>query len=143
GEVCRGNFAVIVSGDSKGCGSSREHSPYAELYAGARLIVARSFENIYRQNCHNIGLLTSTDFCLLPRLAAGEHIPLEEFTRDLDPISAAIVRCGGLFAYNRARMTGHLVPPGLELPSGPLNLVQKIIAAHARTMDDGPRTTKD
>ena len=39
-----------------------EPSPLAEKYAGIRLIVAESFENIYRQNCDNIGILTTTDF---------------------------------------------------------------------------------
>src|SRR5580704_2077248 len=95
-----GGFSVVVSGQSKGCGSSRETAPYSELAAGVRLVLASSIEKIYRQNAQNIGLLTSTDFGLLPRIARGEAIGIGEFTRGLDPISAGIVEHGGLFAYN-------------------------------------------
>src|SRR5688572_6651764 len=35
--IAQGGFAVIVSGKSKGCGSSRETAPYSELEAGVRL----------------------------------------------------------------------------------------------------------
>src|SRR5205085_9057609 len=101
---------VIVSGISKGCGSSRETAPYAELTAGIRLVLARSIEKIYGQNAQNIGLLTSTDFGLLPRIARGEAIPLAEFTRGLDPISRSVVEHGGLFEYNKARLRGDVAP---------------------------------
>ena len=56
-----GGFSVVVSGMSKGCGSSREQAPYSEVAAGVKLVVAKSIEKIYRQNAQNIGLLTSTD----------------------------------------------------------------------------------
>src|SRR5690606_540684 len=46
-----GGFDVIVSGTSKGCGSSRETAPYSELTAGVKLVIAKSIEKIYGQNC--------------------------------------------------------------------------------------------
>ena len=98
-----GGFGVIVSGSSKGCGSSRETAPYSELKAGVQVVIAKSIEKIYKQNAQNIGLLTSTDFGLIPRIERGEAIPVSEFTKGLEPISASIVEHGGLFAYNRAR----------------------------------------
>ena len=126
---------VIVSGLSKGCGSSRETAPFSEKVAGIRLVIAKSIEKIYGQNSQNIGLLTSTDFGLIPRILRGESIPLEEFTAGLDPISAEVVRRGGLFAYNRARMAGEVAPPVLDAGPGTapraMTLVEKIIAAHA------------
>jgi 3-isopropylmalate/(R)-2-methylmalate dehydratase large subunit len=128
--VRAGGFAVIVSGSSKGCGSSRETAPYSELAAGVRLVVARSIEKIYRQNAQNIGLLTSTDFGLIERIERGEAIPISEFTRDLDPISAAIVEHGGLFAYNKARLAGDVAPPALTTAPRPMTLCEKILAAH-------------
>ena len=76
-----GGFAVTVAGRRYGKGSSREHSPAAERLAGIRLVIAESFERIYRQNCRNIGLFTSTDFGLIDRIRRGESIPLSEFTR--------------------------------------------------------------
>src|SRR5688572_1945309 len=94
-EVKNGGFAVVVSGLSKGCGSSRETAPYAEKWAGIQLVIARSIEKIYGQNSQNIGLLTSTDFGLIERIRRGEEIPLTEFTNGLDPISRDIVQHGG------------------------------------------------
>jgi len=86
-EVKNGGFAVVVSGLSKGCGSSRETAPYAEKWAGIQLVIAKSIEKIYGQNSQNIGLLTSTDFGLIERIRGGEEIALAEFTNGLDPIS--------------------------------------------------------
>jgi 3-isopropylmalate/(R)-2-methylmalate dehydratase large subunit len=130
-EVKNGGFAVVVSGLSKGCGSSRETAPYAEKAAGLQLVIAKTIEKIYGQNAQNIGLLTSTDFSLIERIRLGEEIPLEEFTRGLDPISQAIVEYGGLFNYNKARLAGEIQPPALETRRRPMNIVEKIIARHA------------
>lgn len=125
-----GGFGVIVSGLSKGCGSSRETAPYSEREAGVRLVVARSIEKIYGQNCQNIGLYTTTDFSILERIKRGEEIPLEELTRGLDPISADVVAYGGLFAYNKARLAGEVSPPRIDTAPRPMTLCEKIIAAH-------------
>jgi 3-isopropylmalate/(R)-2-methylmalate dehydratase large subunit len=130
-EVKRGGFSVVVSGLSKGCGSSRETAPFAEKAAGLELVIARTIEKIYGQNAQNIGLLTSTDFGLIERIRGGEEIPLEEFTRGLDPISQSIVEYGGLFNYNKARLAGEVTPPPLETKRRPMNIVEKIIARHA------------
>src|SRR5688500_3782924 len=157
-EVKNGGFAVVVSGLSKGCGSSRETAPYAEKWAGIQLVIAQSIEKIYGQNSQNIGLLTSTDFGLIDRVRRGEKIRLAEFTKGLDPISKDIVEYGGLFNYNQARLAGEVSPPPVEsqqrvssprvsnpeasgLPDGrasdtiapprPMNIVEKIIARHA------------
>src|SRR3989440_7361529 len=155
-EVKNGGFVVVVSGLSKGCGSSRETAPYAEKWAGIQLVIAKSIEKIYGQNSQNIGLLTSTDFGLIERIRQGEEIALDEFTRGLDPISQDIVEYGGLFNYNKARRAGEVSPPALESSSArleaalvppasgqvptlnsaskkprPMNIVEKIIARHA------------
>jgi 3-isopropylmalate/(R)-2-methylmalate dehydratase large subunit len=137
-EVKNGGFAVVVSGLSKGCGSSRETAPYAEKWAGIKLVIAKSIEKIYGQNSQNIGLLTSTDFGLIERIRRGEEIALDEFTKGLDPISQDIVEAGGLFSYNQARLAGEVSPPALSAPPAvaggsprPMNIVEKIIARHA------------
>src|SRR5262249_120 len=136
-EVKNGGFAVVVSGSSKGCGSSRETAPYAEKWAGIQLVIAKSIEKIYGQNSQNIGLLTSTDFGLIDRIRRDEEIPLEEFTKDLDPISKDIVTYGGLFNYKRGGGAGGVSPPALSEPPAvaggprPMNIVEKIIARHA------------
>lgn len=129
--IKNGGFSVIVSGVSKGCGSSRETAPYSELKAGIKLVIAKNIEKIYGQNCQNIGLLTSTDFSLLPRIERGEAIPIEEFTKGLDPIAAEVVRHGGLFAYNQARLRGTTVPPAVTTKARAMTLCEKIISQRA------------
>jgi len=129
--VRRGGFSVSVAGKRRGKGSSREASPYAEYCAGLRLVIAESFERIYLQNCQNLGLFASTDLGLVERVRKGEPIPVEEFTRDLDAITAEIVRRGGLFAFNRARMTGEFRVPLPEHGPRPMTYAEKILARNA------------
>ncbi len=129
--LIQGGFGVIVSGLSKGCGSSRETAPFSEAKAGIKLVIAKSIEKIYGQNCQNIGLLTSTDFGLIERIKNGESIPIAEFTKGLDPIATAIVEHGGLFAYNKARLAGNTKPPVVETAARPMTLCEKIISQRA------------
>jgi 3-isopropylmalate/(R)-2-methylmalate dehydratase small subunit len=49
--------SVLVTGANFGCGSSREHAPWAIRDAGYRAIVAPSFADIFRANCNKTGLL--------------------------------------------------------------------------------------
>ena len=90
-DVKNGGFVVSVSGKRRGKGSSREQSPYAEIAAGIRCVIAENIERIYKQNCQNLGLLASTNFDLIKRIADGEEIPLEEFTRGEDEITRQII----------------------------------------------------
>ena len=101
GTLKSGGFSVIVSGESKGCGSSREQAPYSEIAAGVKLVIARSIEKIYGQNCQNIGLYTSTDFSLVPRLLAGESIG-EDLFRHIASQFGVVTRGSGLVAQRRA-----------------------------------------
>lgn len=49
--------AILVAGENFGCGSSREHAPWALLDFGIRCVIAPSFAEIFYQNCINNGLL--------------------------------------------------------------------------------------
>jgi 3-isopropylmalate/(R)-2-methylmalate dehydratase large subunit len=130
GDVKKGGFAVSVSGKRRGKGSSREQSPYAEIAAGIRLVVAENIERIYKQNCQNLGLLTSTDFDLLARIARGEEIPLEEFTKGEDEITRQIIEYGGLFPFNVARLQGRVSLPQVTTGRRAMTLAEKIFARH-------------
>jgi 3-isopropylmalate/(R)-2-methylmalate dehydratase small subunit len=48
---------VLIAGENFGCGSSREHAPWAIEDAGFRAVIAPSFADIFRNNCTKIGLL--------------------------------------------------------------------------------------
>src|SRR3984957_704399 len=130
GDVRQGRFVASVAGRRRGKGSSREASPYAERAAGIRVVLAESFERIYGENCQNLGLLTSTDFSLNPRLRAGEPIPLEAFTAGEGPIARGIIELGGLYPYNVARLAGTALVPLPDQTPRPLTAVEKILARH-------------
>jgi 3-isopropylmalate/(R)-2-methylmalate dehydratase small subunit len=51
------NAAILVSGENFGCGSSREHAPWALLDAGIRCVIAPSFADIFYNNCFKNGIL--------------------------------------------------------------------------------------
>ncbi|EAR50485.1 isopropylmalate isomerase small subunit [Oceanicola granulosus HTCC2516] len=48
---------ILVSGDNFGCGSSREHAPWAILDFGIRCVIAPSFADIFFNNCFKNGIL--------------------------------------------------------------------------------------
>ena len=49
--------SILLAGANFGCGSSREHAPWAIEDAGFRAVIAPSFADIFRNNCTKIGLL--------------------------------------------------------------------------------------
>jgi len=64
--------AVLLAGENFGCGSSREHAPWALLDMGLRAVIAPSFGDIFRQNALKNGLLPIVvDEQLLATLAAA------------------------------------------------------------------------
>ncbi len=136
GDVKRGGFVAAVSGKRRGKGSSREQSPYAELCAGIKLVIAENVERIYKQNCQNLGVLTSTDFSLIDRIRAGAEMSLAEFTAGEDEITRQIIEYGGLFQFNVARLQGKVSLPRIEnagegaRATRAMTLAEKIFASH-------------
>ena len=129
-DVMRGGFVCSVSGKRRGKGSSREQSPYAEMCAGIQVAIAENIERIYKQNCQNLGLLTSTDFSLIDRIRSGEEIALSEFTAGEDEITKQVIEYGGLFAFNVARLQGKVFLPPITTEARAMNLAEKIFASH-------------
>ena len=136
-DVKRGGFVCAVSGKRRGKGSSREQSPYAEMCAGIRVVIAENIERIYKQNCQNLGLLTSTNFSLIDRIRGGEEIALSEFTTGEDEITRQVIEYGGLFPFNVARMQGKVFLPAIAEEAGrsarstrAMTLAEKIFARH-------------
>jgi 3-isopropylmalate/(R)-2-methylmalate dehydratase small subunit len=54
------NAKVLVAGDNFGCGSSREHAPWALLDFGIRCVISTSFADIFYNNCFQNGILPVT-----------------------------------------------------------------------------------
>jgi 3-isopropylmalate/(R)-2-methylmalate dehydratase small subunit len=115
---------VLVTRANFGCGSSREHAPWALAVNGITLVVAETFARIFRQNMFNGGLLaielasqaidqifalhTSPTVCavdldsrtLLFSPERGEELAIPF---DLSPFDEALVRAGGWLDFADAR----------------------------------------
>src|SRR5437667_581464 len=100
------------------------------MAAGIKLVIAENIERIYKQNCQNLGVLTSTDFALIDKIRAGEEIPLSEFTAGEDDITRQVIEYGGLFPFNVARMQGKVFLPPIETARRPMTIAEKIFARH-------------
>ncbi|HET9181441.1 MAG TPA: aconitase family protein [Candidatus Angelobacter sp.] len=130
GDVKKGGFVAAVSGKRRGKGSSREQSPYAELCAGIKLVIAENIERIYKQNCQNLGVLTTTDFSVIDEVRAGQEIPLSKFTEGEDDITRQVIEYGGLFPFNVARLQGKVFLPPIQTGKRPMTIAEKIFARH-------------
>lgn len=128
GALARGNFEVIVSGQRKGVGSSRETAVQAEKYSGIRMAVAASFAPIHARNNINLGVLMG-NHAQLARLQAGEALSVAELTGGLDGVSRMIVEHGGLFPFARALKEGRVQVPLPDTAPRPMTIGEKVLAS--------------
>lgn len=124
-----GGYSIIVSGQRKGTGSSRETAPQCEKWSGIELVIASSFAPIHARNNINLGQLMGT-YEQLARLEAGEAIALDEFCESFDPVTQEILKAGGLFAFNKAYESGALEVPVPKTSGHPMTMAEKIILSH-------------
>ena len=77
---------VLLAGENFGCGSSREHAPWALQDYGFGAIIAPSFADIFRNNCAKIGLLAIqlSEETVKKLLGAVRKDPEAEITVDLE-----------------------------------------------------------
>jgi 3-isopropylmalate/(R)-2-methylmalate dehydratase small subunit len=78
--------SILVAGANFGCGSSREHAPWAIEDAGFRVVIAPSFADIFRTNCGKTGLLALTlgEGQVRQLMSIAEEAPETEVTVDLE-----------------------------------------------------------
>ena len=129
GQLRASGVNVLVAGRRYGKGSSREHSPTAEKMAGVQLVIAESFERIYRQNADNIGLFTSTDLSLIERLERGETLGLAELLHGREALAASILGAGGLLRWGQQHLR-EVAPLPPRDAGGPQTLFDKILSRH-------------
>ncbi|MCA9516125.1 MAG: 3-isopropylmalate dehydratase small subunit [Myxococcales bacterium] len=106
---------ILVAGDNFGCGSSREHAPWALVGWGFRAIVATSFADIFRNNAHKNGLLP----VIVPPavharvVAALEADPAAELEVDL-PARELVLPSGERAAFPLDDFVHHCLLTGLD-----------------------------
>jgi 3-isopropylmalate/(R)-2-methylmalate dehydratase small subunit len=108
-----GGASILVAGRNFGCGSSREHAPWALEDYGFRAILAPSFGDIFRTNCAKIGLaavvLAADELDAVRAAIAVEN----ELTVDMEALE--IRDPGGLrIAFEFDSFQQHCIVEGLD-----------------------------
>ena len=133
------NASILIADENFGCGSSREHAPWALLDFGIRCIVAPSFADIFFANCVNNGILAIVlphdEVRALLRDAGGGHNA--RFTVDLEAQTIARPD-GSTLAFEieperKRRLLEGLDPIGISLSKE-----ADIAAYEARMGEDRP-----
>jgi 3-isopropylmalate dehydratase small subunit len=91
--------SILIAGDNFGCGSSREHAPWALADQGITCIIAPSFADIFHNNCYKNGILPvrlPADVC--EKLAAEAGGPNHLFSVDLEA-QTVITPSGEIHAF--------------------------------------------
>lgn len=117
GQNTESEFTIIIGGSNFGCGSSREHAPFALQKAGVKAIVAESYARIFYRNSVDGGFVIpyeSVDV-LKTEVTTGDELEInvEENTvknlttgkeYNLNPLGEVlpIINAGGLFNYARS-----------------------------------------
>ena len=134
--LINGNFEVIVSGQRKGTGSSRETAAQCERWSGIRIVIASSFAPIHERNNINLGQLMG-DYEMLNRLQNGESISLDEFISKYDPVTRLIIENGGLFPFAEKLSNNQISLPPLDTTESPMTMAEKIIARNLVGHNEG------
>ncbi|MCA9413323.1 MAG: 3-isopropylmalate dehydratase [Candidatus Omnitrophica bacterium] len=107
-------FQIVVGGKNFGCGSSREHAPFAMAKAGAKAVVATSYARIFYRNCINGGyLIPATSLEDLSKVyRTGDEVEIDASANKIRNISqglehelaplgdvAEIIAAGNVFEY--------------------------------------------
>ena len=100
----------------------------AEKWSGIRLAVAASFAPIHARNNINQGVLMA-GHAVLPRLEAGESIPVAELCGDVDPLTRKMIMAGGLFPFGKALESGTLTHERPATGKRAMTMAEKILAS--------------
>jgi len=104
---------ILVAGINFGCGSSREHAPWALKQAGIGAVIAKSFARIFYRNAFNIGLPILESEEAPDQIEEGEEMSLDFSTGEIEnknskkrfqarpvpPFMRSIIDAGGLVEY--------------------------------------------
>ncbi|HQJ74403.1 MAG TPA: 3-isopropylmalate dehydratase [Bacteroidota bacterium] len=110
----KSEFNIIIAGSNFGCGSSREHAPFALNKAGVKVIIAESFARIFYRNSIDGGFLIPIECkekiytkCITGSIAKVDlekyQLNINDKIYELNPLGDVlpIIEAGGLFEYAR------------------------------------------
>lgn len=115
-DAYRSDYTIVVAGRNFGCGSSREHAPFALMEAGCEAVVAESYARIFYRNAVDAGFVVpfETRERLVDRVRTGDELEIDTQAATvrnlttgeewlLNPLGdvADILRAGNVFEYAR------------------------------------------
>jgi aconitate hydratase len=117
---------AVVAGKNYGQGSSREHAAAAPRYLGLRLVIAKSFARIHRQNLINYGILPlqflePADY---DRLERGDALRIRDLRRNLDRGGKILVETSNVTIVTHHGLTSDQIE--IVLAGGVVNLRRNI-----------------
>ena len=130
---------ILVGGDNFGCGSSREHAPWALLDYGIRCVISTDFADIFYNNCFKNGIL--------PIKVAAEDLPklMDDARRGANAtltidLPAQEIRGpdGGMVKFEIDPFRKHRLLEGLDDIGLTLKHAAEIAAFEARARDERP-----
>jgi 3-isopropylmalate/(R)-2-methylmalate dehydratase small subunit len=129
---------ILVAGDNFGCGSSREHAPWALIDFGIRCVISTSFADIFYNNCFQNGLLPVTVAEaqlaeLMDEAKGGNHV----FSIDLES-QTVTAPSGKTFTFEIEAGRKEKMLKGLDAIGETLEQVDAIGAFEARRQHDQP-----
>ena len=116
GENTESKFSIIIAGSNFGCGSSREHAPFALEKAGIKAIIAEPYARIFYRNAVDGGFLVplESEENLVSEIKTGDQLELNFESNQLENKRTGktfslkspgtvlpIIEAGGLFNYAR------------------------------------------
>lgn len=121
GENHQSKYSIIIGGSNFGCGSSREHAPFALQKAGVKVIVAESYARIFYRNSVDGGFVIPCESTekMIDKILTGDEVEIDFKKNELKNLTSnqvyklkplgdvlPIISAGGLFEY--ARKSGML-----------------------------------
>ena len=108
------NSSILVAGSNFGCGSSREHAPYALMDFGFRVVISSEIADIFRNNALNIGLLS----IVVPQSLHARLLELDgqEISVDLEACTLSVPGAGGdeTFSFPMDGFARHCLLRGMD-----------------------------
>lgn len=131
--------SILLAGDNFGCGSSREHAPWAIREYGFRCIIAPSFANIFYNNCFNNGILPVTfDEATVGELIA-EAEATEGYTLSVDLVAQTVIRLDGhVLNFEIEQFRKQALLKGLDNIGWTLSHADEIAAYETRRRQEAP-----
>ncbi len=131
--------SILLTGDNFGCGSSREHAPWAIQQYGFRCLIAPSFADIFHNNCFNNGLLPITLDNAIVQELVHEVEAQEGYTLRVDlPAQTVTTPSGRSLHFDIDHFHKEALLQGLDNIGWTLSHAEEIAAYEQRRKGEAP-----